>query len=42
LFYVAMTRARESLMISGTAKNFASRFVTEAQIEASVEPALAA
>jgi superfamily I DNA/RNA helicase len=33
LFYVAMTRARESLTISGTAKNFASRFVTEAQIE---------
>ncbi|WP_438396983.1 ATP-dependent helicase [Caballeronia sp. DA-9] len=42
LFYVAMTRARESLMISGTAKNFASRFVTEAQIEAPAEPALAA
>jgi superfamily I DNA/RNA helicase len=33
LFYVAMTRARESLMISGTAKNFISRFATEAQIE---------
>jgi superfamily I DNA/RNA helicase len=33
LFYVAMTRARESLMISGTSKNFASRFVAEAQIE---------
>jgi superfamily I DNA/RNA helicase len=42
LFYVAMTRARESLMISGTAKNFASRFVTEAQIEAPAEAALAA
>ncbi|MFP3647075.1 ATP-dependent helicase [Paraburkholderia sp. SIMBA_054] len=34
LFYVAMTRARETLMISGTSKNFASRFVTEAQVEA--------
>jgi superfamily I DNA/RNA helicase len=33
LFYVAMTRARQSLMISGTAKNFASRFATEVQIE---------
>lgn len=32
LFYVAMTRARESLMISGTSKNFESRFVTEAQV----------
>ena len=32
LFYVAMTRARQSLMISGTAKNFASRFATEAQV----------
>ena len=39
LFYVAMTRARESLMISGTAKNFASRFVTEAQIESVAEAA---
>jgi superfamily I DNA/RNA helicase len=39
LFYVAMTRARESLTISGTAKNFASRFVTEAQIEPMAEPA---
>ena len=34
LFYVAMTRARETLRISGTSKNFASRFVTEAQVEA--------
>jgi hypothetical protein len=34
-----MTRARESLMISGTAKNFASRFVTEAQIESVAEAA---
>jgi len=42
LFYVAMTRARESLMISGTAKNFASRFVTEAQIETSADAAMAA
>ncbi len=33
LFYVAMTRARESLMISGTSKNFESRFVQEAQIQ---------
>jgi superfamily I DNA/RNA helicase len=33
LFYVAMTRARQSLMISGTAKNFASRFATEAQVD---------
>jgi superfamily I DNA/RNA helicase len=32
LFYVAMTRARESLMISGTSKNFESRFVGEAKI----------
>jgi superfamily I DNA/RNA helicase len=32
LFYVAMTRARESLMISGTSKNFESRFVAEAQL----------
>ncbi|MFL9911938.1 ATP-dependent helicase [Paraburkholderia sp. RL17-337-BIB-A] len=39
LFYVAMTRARESLMISGTARNFASRFVTEAQIESVAEAA---
>lgn len=39
LFYVAMTRARESLTISGTSKNFASRFVTEAQIESVAEPA---
>ena len=35
LFYVAMTRARESLMISGTAKNFESRFVVEAQLNQS-------
>ena len=42
LFYVAMTRARESLMISGTAKNFASRFVTEAQVEAAAESAITA
>jgi len=28
-----MTRARESLMISGTMKNFTSRFAAEAQIE---------
>jgi superfamily I DNA/RNA helicase len=34
LFYVAMTRARQSLMISGTARNFASRFATEAQVDA--------
>ncbi|WP_053572973.1 ATP-dependent helicase [Caballeronia cordobensis] len=33
LFYVAMTRARESLMISGTSKNFESRFVVEAQLQ---------
>ncbi|SOE97545.1 Superfamily I DNA or RNA helicase [Burkholderia sp. D7] len=33
LFYVAMTRARESLRISGTMKNFASRFAAEAQID---------
>ena len=33
LFYVAMTRARESLMISGTSKNFESKFVGEAKIE---------
>jgi superfamily I DNA/RNA helicase len=39
LFYVAMTRARETLMISGTSKNFASRFVTEAQIETAAQPA---
>ncbi|CAB3808202.1 DNA helicase II [Paraburkholderia ultramafica] len=39
LFYVAMTRARESLTISGTAKNFASRFVTEAQIEPATDAA---
>ena len=39
LFYVAMTRARESLMISGTAKNFASRFVTEARVDAAGEAA---
>jgi superfamily I DNA/RNA helicase len=39
LFYVAMTRARESLMISGTSKNFASRFVTEAQIDAVAQAA---
>ncbi|SAK98507.1 UvrD/REP helicase [Caballeronia temeraria] len=32
LFYVAMTRARESLMISGTSKNFESKFVGEAKI----------
>ncbi|MGA7813394.1 ATP-dependent helicase, partial [Caballeronia sp.] len=32
LFYVAMTRARESLMISGTKKNFASRFSVEAKV----------
>ncbi|MFM0498372.1 ATP-dependent helicase [Paraburkholderia caledonica] len=39
LFYVAMTRARETLMISGTSKNFASRFVAEAQIETAAQPA---
>jgi superfamily I DNA/RNA helicase len=39
LFYVAMTRARETLMVSGTSKNFASRFVTEAQIETAARPA---
>ncbi len=39
LFYVAMTRARESLTISSTAKNFASRFIIEAQIEAVAEAA---
>ncbi|CAE6966436.1 ATP-dependent helicase [Paraburkholderia domus] len=39
LFYVAMTRARESLMISGTSKNFASRFVTEAQVDAVAQAA---
>ncbi|MDR5826083.1 ATP-dependent helicase [Caballeronia sp. LZ043] len=32
LFYVAMTRARETLMISGTARNFESRFVVEAKV----------
>ncbi len=37
LFYVAMTRARESLMISGTKKNFASRFSVEAKV-ASIDP----
>lgn len=35
LFYVAMTRARESLMVSGTSKNFESRFVVEAQLNQS-------
>jgi hypothetical protein len=30
---VAMTRARESLMISGTSKNFESKFVGEAKIK---------
>ena len=38
LFYVAMTRARESLMVSGTSKNFESRFVVEAQLH---QPAIA-
>jgi superfamily I DNA/RNA helicase len=39
LFYVAMTRARESLMISGTSKNFESRFVGEAKIRALAQAA---
>jgi superfamily I DNA/RNA helicase len=42
LFYVAMTRARESLMISGTMKNFASRFAAEAQISPPIQAAEAA
>lgn len=33
LMYVAMTRARESLIVSSTAANRVSRFVTEAQVE---------
>lgn len=33
LFYVAMTRARETLSITSTKKGLASRFVTEAQLE---------
>jgi len=33
LFYVAITHARESLMISGTSKNIESRFVVEAQLQ---------
>jgi superfamily I DNA/RNA helicase len=32
LFYVAMTRARESLMISAIKKNYTSRFVVEAEL----------
>jgi superfamily I DNA/RNA helicase len=35
LFHVAMTRARESLRVSGTSKNFESRFVVEAQLDQS-------
>jgi ATP-dependent exoDNAse (exonuclease V) beta subunit len=40
LFYVAMTRAREALVITSTKKGISSRFVQEAEIESSaLEPA---
>ncbi|WP_429501027.1 ATP-dependent helicase (plasmid) [Robbsia andropogonis] len=37
LFYVAMTRARQCLMVSSTQKNIASRFVQEAGLDAAIE-----
>ncbi|WP_168788872.1 ATP-dependent helicase [Paraburkholderia aromaticivorans] len=40
LFYVAMTRAREALVITSTKKGVSSRFVQEAELEtATLEPA---
>ncbi|MFM0138362.1 3'-5' exonuclease [Caballeronia grimmiae] len=35
LFHVAMTRARESLMVSATSKNFESRFLVEGELDQS-------